>query len=168
MTEDGPAVSRLCIATAAPAVAPLSSIQESGPFYRLHVALDPADGAEFAVTVPGLDEVSLIADLIAAMRSWIAMTPGLGEPVLAGFHVGMIRLTGDGYCGQGVERTLALIRHPAVAAAASHAGAYLAVAITDGLFEDLRREGLADGEWQPVPTADAWLRTFNGVVTGAT
>jgi hypothetical protein len=167
MTEDEPAVSRLCVAAAALAVAPLSSIQESGRFYRLHVAMDPADGAEFAVATPGLDEVSLIADLIAAMRSWAALTPGLRKPVLAGFHVGLIRLTGNGFGGKGVERTLALIRDPAVASAAALAGARLAVAITVGLFEDLRMEGLADAEWQPVPTADAWLRVFDGTADDA-
>jgi len=169
VAEHGPAVSRLCIATAPGDCTPLSAIQESGGFYRLHLMTDPADGAEFAVAAPGLDEVSLITDLIAAMRRRVTIMPGPTRSVLAGFHVGIIRLTGDRFGGAGVERTLSLIRDPAVTAQASMqlaasvpepAGGYLAVVITAGFFDDLCTEGLTDSEWRPVPTADAWLRLF--------
>ena len=149
MNEHGPAVSRLCVATAGGAE-PLRSIQESSGFYRLYLTQDPVDGAEFAVATPGLDEVSLIADLIDAIHQ-VTTTLGRRQPVLAGFHVGIIKLTDTGFGGTGIERALALVRDPAIAAQVSlrAAAAYsargghcLAVAITAGLFEDLRAEGL--------------------------
>jgi hypothetical protein len=169
MTEQGPAVSRLCIATAPNASGPLSSIQESGGFYRLHLMTDPADGAEFAVAAPGLDEVSLISDLIAALHERVMVIPGLGQPVLVGFHVGITRLTDVGFSGKGVERALALVRDPAIAVRASARVALagsartdprLAAAITAGFFEDLCTEGLPGTGWQRVPPASAWLRLF--------
>ncbi len=169
MTEHGPAVSRLCVA-AAGGGEPLRSIQESSGFYRLYLATDPADGTEFAVAAPGLDEVSLISELIDAIREQVTITPGLRQPVLAGFHVGIIKLTGNGFGGTGVDRVLALVRDPAIAAHVSRrataadsarGGSRLAIAITAGLFEDLRAEGLPGEDWQLVPAADAWLRLFD-------
>jgi len=171
MTEHGPAVSRLCVA-ATGGGEPLRSIQESSQFYRLYLTTDPADGAEYAIAAPGLDEVALIADLIEAMRARVASTRGLRAPVLAGFHVGIIKLTDDGFGGAGVERVLALVRDPAIAAqvslrAASSSsglgGHQLAVAVTARFFEDLRAAGLPSGGWQPVPAADAWLRLFDRI-----
>jgi hypothetical protein len=172
MTEHGPAVSRLCVAAAGGAE-PLRSIQESLGFYRLYLTTDPADGAEFAVAAPGLDEVSLISDLIDAMREQVTITPGVRKPVLAGFHVGIIKLTSVGFGGTGVKRVLALVRDPAIAAHVSlrvtpvdSAGGRrhcLAVAITARFFEDLRAEGLPGEGWQQIPAADAWLRLFDVV-----
>lgn len=171
MTEQGPAVSRLCIATAPNASGPLSSIQESGEFGRLHLMTDPADGAEFAVAAPGLDEVSLVADLIAALHEHVMAIPGLRQPVLVGFHRGITRLSGVGFRGKGVEGALSLVRDPAVAVRASARFALagsartaprLAAAITAGFFEDLRAEGLPGADWQRVPPASAWLRLFDG------
>jgi hypothetical protein len=169
LTEHGPAVSRLCVA-AAGGTGPLRSIQESSGFYRLYLTTDPADGTEFAVAPPGLDEVSLVSDVIDAMRERVTITPGLRHPVLAGFHVGIIKLTGAGFGGTGVERVLALVRDPAIAAHVSLRAAAtdsargphcLAVAITARLFEDLRAEGLPSDGWNLVPAADAWLRLFD-------
>lgn len=45
---------------------PLTLIQRSGGFYRFYVKTGPL-GTELAVASPGVDEVSLIADLIAAI-----------------------------------------------------------------------------------------------------
>lgn len=168
MNEHGPAVSRLCVATAGGAE-PLRSIQEFSGFYRLYLTQDPVDGAEFAVATPGLDEVSLIADLIDAIHQQVTTTLGQCQPVLAAFHVGIIKLTDTGFGGTGIERALALIRDPVIAAQVSlraaaadsaRGGPCLAVAITARLFEDLRAEGMPGDNWQPVPAADAWLRLF--------
>jgi hypothetical protein len=177
MTEHGPAVSRLCVAAAGGA-APLSSIQETNGFYRLYLTTDPADGAEFAVAAPGMDEMALISDLIDAIRGRLTITSRSRQPILAGFHVGIIKLTGAGYGGTGIDRVLALIRDPAIAvhvarpvipADAAPGAPRLAVAITAGLFEDLRAEGLPGDEWQRVPAADAWLRFFDALTeTGET
>lgn len=169
MTELGPAASRLCVATAADRSEPLRSIQKSAGYYRLHLTTDPADGAEFAVAAPGMDEPSLISDLITALRSQVMRGLGSTRPVVAGFHVGIIKVSGSSFGGIGVERALALIRNPAITAQAAqwHPGhsdtgkVRLAVAITSNLFEDLRAEGLPGTEWQQVPAAGAWLRTFS-------
>jgi hypothetical protein len=142
-------------------------IQRSGGFYRLYLKTDPG-GTEFAVAAPGFDEVSLIADLIAAIRGQVVTIPGLRRPVIAGFHVGITRLIGDNFGGKGAERVLALIRHSAVLSASArtlaHTGASsaLAVAVTAGLFEELRAEGLPHHGWESVPSAGAWLRLFHG------
>jgi hypothetical protein len=171
MSEQGPAVSRLCIAAAPNASEPLSSIQESGDFRRLHLMTDPADGAELAIAAPGLDEVSLISDLIAALREHAVVASGPRRPVVVAFHLGITRLTSAGFGGQGVERALALVRDPAIAVRASAqvtlAGSTrtdprLAAAITAGFFADLCTEGLAGLGWQRVPPASAWLRLFDG------
>jgi hypothetical protein len=156
-------VSRLCVATAgASPPGPLTLIQRSGGFYRLYVKTDPS-GTELAVASPGIDEVSLIADLITAIRGQVTLVPGLQQPTIAGFHVGVTRLTGGSFAGKGTERVLALIRHPAVlvACARAKASCRLAVAVTAGLFEDLRAEGLPHLGWEPIPTADAWLSLFD-------
>jgi hypothetical protein len=169
MTEYGPAVSRLCVAATGGAE-PLRSIQESGDFYRLYLTTDPADGAELAVAAPGLDEVSLISDLIGALRERVADAAGTGQSVVAGFHVGIVKLTETGFSGTGVERALALIRDPVIttlitprAAADPRRGqSALAVAITAGFFEGLRAEGLPGDGWRLVSPVGAWLRLFDG------
>jgi hypothetical protein len=136
----------------------------------MHVTKDPADGTELAVAAPGIDEVSLIADLIAALRDRAAITTGPGPPVLASFHVGIVRLSRSAFTGNGVTRVCALLRHPAIVERVS-AGAgtgtpgqepSLAMMITSGLFEDLCAEGLPDDGWRHVAVADAWLRLFTG------
>jgi hypothetical protein len=168
MTEHEPAVSRLCVATAARGCWPLHTVVAAGQFYRMHVTKGPADGTELAVAAPGIDEVSLIADLIAALRDRAAITTGPGPPVLASFHVGIVRLSRSTFTGNGITRVCALLRHPAIVERVS-AGAgspsrepWLAMMITSGLFEDLRAEGLPDDCWQHVAVADAWLRLFTG------
>ncbi|HEX3714387.1 MAG TPA: hypothetical protein VHV09_16455 [Trebonia sp.] len=177
MTGDGPAVSRLCVATAAGARGPLSSIQEGRGFYRLHLMTDPADGAEFAVASPGLDEVSLIGDLITALHEAAALAGCAKtaawprQPVVVGFHLGITRVTDDGFRGRGVDRALALVRDPAIAVRASarvalagtaKAEPLLAAAITAAFFEDLCAAGMSAAGWQRVAPASAWLRLFDG------
>jgi hypothetical protein len=144
MDECGPAVSRLCVATRGGGE-PLRSIQESAGFYRLYLTNDPVGGAEFAVAAPGLDEVSLIADLIDAIHQQVMTTLGQGQPVLAGFHVGIIKLTDTGFGGIGVERALALIRDPDVTAQVT-----LRVAAADSA-----RGGLSS----PLPSRRGFSRT---------
>lgn len=161
--ESGPAVSRLCVATAGAGIpGPLTLIQRSGGLYRLYVKTDPS-GTELAVASPGIDEVSLIADLIAAIYGQVTHLSDLRQPTIAGFHVGITRLIGGSFGGKGAERVLALIRHPAVLAVSARAKAssLLAVAVTAGLFEELRAEGLPHCNWEAVTAADAWLSLFD-------
>jgi hypothetical protein len=163
LAEHEPAVRRLCIATAAGTPGVLAGIQQSGAFYRLYLMSDPAEGVELAFASPGLDEMSLVTDLIVAMHKKVMMATGLRQPVLAGFHVGITKVIGDGLGGVGADRTRALIQDPAIKKASERAGspALLAVAVTSGLFEDLRAEGLPDHGWQSIPSAAAWLKLFD-------
>jgi hypothetical protein len=163
LAEHEPAVRRLCIAAAAGTPGLLAGIQQSEGFYRLYLMSDPAEGVELAFASPGLDEMSLVTDLIAALRRKITMATGLPQPVVAGFHVGITKVIGDGLGGAGADRTRALIHHPAIKTASQRAGPppLLAVAVTSGLFEDLRAEGLPGLGWQLVPAAGAWLKLFD-------
>jgi hypothetical protein len=165
LAEHEPAVRRLCIATAAGAPGLLTQIQRSGGFYRLYLAADPVEGVELAFAAPGLDEMSLVTDLISAMHQKAVVTTDLKRPVLAGFHVGITKVVGEGLGGSGADRTLALIRDPAIVTAATCASTppLLAVAVTAGLFEDLHTEGLPSDGWLKIPAADAWLRLFESV-----
>jgi hypothetical protein len=162
LAEHEPAVRRLCIATAAGAQGLLTDIQRSEGFYRLYLDSDPAEEIELAFAPPGLDEMSLVTDLIAAIHRRAMMATGLRRPVLAGFHVGITRVIGDGLGGAGADRTRALIQDPAIETASERGTppALLAVAVTRGLFDDLRAEGLPDNGWQSVPAAGAWLKLF--------
>jgi hypothetical protein len=162
LAEHEPAVRRLCIATAAGPRGLLTEIQRSEAFYRLYLTSDPAQGVELAFASPGLDEMLLVTDLITVMHKKAAEMTGLPRPVLAGFHVGITKVVGDGLGGTGADRTLALIQDPAIKTASEHAysPALLAVAITSGLFEELRSEGLADHGWRSVTGAGAWLKLF--------
>jgi hypothetical protein len=163
LVEHEPAVRRLCIAMAAGTSSLLAGIQRSGGFYRLYLMSDPADGVELALASPGLDEMGLVTDLIVAIRGKVKLATGLRRPVLAGFHVGITKVIGDGLGGAGADRTRALVRDPAIITASERAGspAPLAVAVTSGLFEDLRTEGLPDHGWQSIPAAGAWLKLFD-------
>jgi hypothetical protein len=173
LADHEPAVRRLCVATAvlngpgASAAAgvpgPLSLIQRSSGFYRLYLMTVPAEGIELAFAAPGLDEVSLVTDLITAMREAVGADAQLRRPVLAGFHVGITKVVGEGFGGSGADRTLARVRDPAVLGAAGHGetGARLGVTITAALFEDLRAEGLSGTGWQRISSAGAWLKLFD-------
>lgn len=163
LAEHEPAVRRLCIATAAGAPGLLPGIQQSEGFYRLYLMSDLAEGVELAFASPGLDEMGLVTDLIVAIHRKVMVATGLRRPVLAGFHVGITKVLGDGLGGAGADRTRALIQDPAIRTASERAGspALLAVAVTSGLFEDLRAEGLPDHDWQSIPAAGAWLKLFD-------
>jgi hypothetical protein len=153
LADHEPAVRRLCVAT---------TVQRSSGFYRLYL-MTVAEGIELAFAAPGLDEVSLVTDLITAMREAVAGDAQPGRPVLAGFHVGITKVVGEGFGGTGADRTLALIRDPAVLGAAGHGetGARLGVTITAALFEDLRAEGLSGTGWQRISSAGAWFKLFD-------
>lgn len=163
MAEHEPAVRRLCIATAAGIPGLLADIQQSEGFYRLYLMPDQVEGVELAFAAPGLDEMGLVTDLIAAIHRTAKLATGLRRPVLAGFHVGITKVVGDGLGGAGADRARALMRDPAIKTASERAGkpALLAVVVTSGLFEDLRAEGLPDHGWQSVPDAGAWLKLFD-------
>lgn len=162
MAEHEPSVRRLCVAVAPGVPGLLTWIQRAEGLYRVYLMPDPAEGVEFACAAPGLDEMFLVTDLIAAMCRQVLTVTGLRRPIFAGFHVGITKVVGDGLGGAGVDRTLALIRDPAIKAASERDGppALLAVAITAALFDELRGEGLDGDGWQSVSGANAWLRVF--------
>jgi hypothetical protein len=162
LTWQEPAIRRLCIAAEAGPPGLLTCVQRTEGFYRLYLMSDPASGVEVAFAAPGLDETSLVTDLIAAMRREIAKTKELRLPVLAGFHVGITKVVDDAFVGAGADRVRALIVDPAIRTALAHASppAMLAVAITVGLFEELCAEGQSDHGWRRIPAAEAWLKLF--------
>jgi hypothetical protein len=163
LAEHEPAIRRLCIAaTATGTPGLLADIKQSEGFYRLYLMSDSED-VELAFASPGLDEMGLVTDLIAALHRKAMVATGRSCPVLAGFHVGITKIIGDGLGGAGADRTRALIQDPAIKTASERAGspASLAVAVTSGLFEDLRAEGLPDHGWQSIPAAGAWLKLFD-------
>jgi hypothetical protein len=167
LAEHEPAVRRLCIATAAGPPGLLAGIQQSEGLYRLYLMSDPDEGVELAFAAPGLDEMGLITDLIAAIYRTVTMVGG-HRPVLAGFHVGITKVVGDGLGGAGADRARALIQDPAIKTASERTAvpAPLAVVVTSGLFEDLCAEGLPDHGWQSVPDAGAWLKLFDSAPEG--
>lgn len=160
MAEHEPAVRRLCLATAAGAPGLLTRMQRSAGFYRLYLRIDDEAGTELAFAAPGLDGIPLVTDLIAVLRREATLAPGHGCPHVVSFHAGPIKVVGDGLGGAGADQALALVRHPAVraAAGAAVAPARLAVAVTARLFARLRTEGLDGTDWRPVPPAGAWLQ----------
>jgi hypothetical protein len=168
LAEHEPAVRRLCIATAAGNAGFLADIQQSEGFYRLYLNSDPAEDVELAFAAPGLDEIGLVTDLIAAIHRTVMVATGLRRPVLAGFHVGITKVIGDDLGGAGADRIRALMQDPAIKTASERTGApaMLAVVVTSALFEDLRAEGLPDIGWESVPTAGAWLRLFDSALEG--
>jgi hypothetical protein len=163
LAEREPAVRRLCVAANVGTSGLLTGIQRSNGLYRLYLMSDPAEGIELAFASPGLDETVLVSELIVAMQREAEITTGLTRPVLAGFHVGITKVIGHGIGGAGAERTRALVRDPAIRMASERTGppAVLAVAVTSGLFEELRAEGLPDPGWQSIPAAGAWLKLFD-------
>lgn len=165
MAEHEPAVRRLCIATASGSPGLLTLVQQSEAFYRICLTAGPTEGVELAFASPGLDEMSLVPDLIAAMHKHAMAADCPQRPALAGFHVGITRIVDEGFGGSGADRTLALIHDPAILAAIARAGnsPLFAVAVTTGLFADLHAEGLSDSGWQSIPAADAWLKLFSPV-----
>jgi hypothetical protein len=84
LAEHEPAVRRLCIATAAGTPGILAGIQRSEGFYRLYQRSDPSEDVELAFASPGLDEIGLVKDLIAAIHRKVVMATDLHRPVLAG------------------------------------------------------------------------------------
>jgi hypothetical protein len=125
---------------------------------RLWVTVDQNDGTETAFAPPGIDEVAVVTRLIAVLHRLAVGKPGVPRPALMAFHVGITRIEGEGFGGEAPLRTQALLRDPAIRAAAVDSGRALAVIMSDGLYADLRAEGLPGEDWQRMPAARAWLR----------
>jgi hypothetical protein len=182
VTGSEPGVRRLCAAVAGCRPDLLAAACRSGGLGRMYVLSDPLLGLEVAVAPPGVDEVWLVRDLVRALRRALATEPWDPVPALLALHVGIVRVIGDGFGGAGLARIHALAGDRALRAAAARSGdggkdgdgggprgcgasgrrvgAPLAVAISDGLFADLRAEGLPGRAWRRVPAATAWIRPF--------
>jgi hypothetical protein len=171
MAEIEPGIRRLCIVVAAPKPGLLTSACRTGEWDRLYVLADPRNGIETAVAPPGVDEVGLVRDLVRALRREVWVDPESPGQTFLVVHVGIVRIVGDGFGGAGVSRTRALARNAAVRAAADRGAreqgkaTRFAVVISDGLFSDLRTEGVSGEGWQLVPPAAAWVRAFDSAAS---
>ena len=157
MSEPHPGVRRLCVAAAGPTCL-LTSACESARLGRLCVTLAQRDGMEMAFAPPGIDEVALVTRLITALRHLAARGPDVGRPALTAFHVGITRVEGEGFGGEAALRTRALVLNSAIRATAIDSGRRLALIISDGLYADLRAEGMPGQDWRHIPAAGAWMR----------
>jgi len=151
-------VRRLCVAAATGSVRLLSSACQSGAAGRLYVPAEQGGAAEMAFAPPGVDEAELVTRLIAAVRRLAATMPGVPRPVLMAYHVGITRIENDRFSGPAVLKALALLSDPAIQAAAAGNGDALVVVIPDGLYAELRGEGLPGRGWFPVPAAGVWMQ----------
>jgi hypothetical protein len=118
------------------------------------------EGVDLGFASPGADEVELVCDLIAALRTG-AVQAAPSAPTLAAFHVGITRVEGDDIRGTAVTRIRQLLSDlaPALAAGAVPIGV-LVVGITAGLFEDIDAErGFGPG-WVRLTAARAWCRAY--------
>lgn len=159
VSEDESGVRRLCIAVAAGRPGLFASACRSRRFDRLYVWADPRDALEVGVAPPGVGEVDLVNDLIELLYTAVSTDRELAGPVLLALHVGITRVVDEGFEGAGMIRAKALLEHRAVRDMAG-ADAGLAVVVSDGLYTDLRAEGLAEHGWCSVASAAAWLRSF--------
>jgi hypothetical protein len=155
--EPLPGVRRLCAATATEHMGLLASACQSGETGRLFITTDLDGRTGIAFAPPGVDEVAVMTQLITALHRLAADEPGASRPVLLAFHVGITRIGSEGPGGPAVMRARSLLANPAVCAAAAVSGGPLTVIISDGLYADLRPEGLPGQDWTHIPAAHAWI-----------
>jgi hypothetical protein len=164
--DNSSAVRRLCVCVGAPFPGLLDRACRAGGFGRLYTERFgeavhlPVRDVELGFASPGVDEASLICDLIAALRAESAKAAehvALTAPVLAAFHVGITRVEGDGLRGSAVTRIVGLLRDLAPAAGSS---ATLIVGISASLFGDLSPDADLGGGWLPLRGAEAVFCAF--------
>jgi hypothetical protein len=152
-----PSVRRLCGAVAGDGPGLLAAVCRTR-FPDLLCLTAAPDGVELAVASPGVDEPGLVRDLVATLRERAAGL-GPGRTVLLALHVGIVRVVADRFAGAGTAAALDMATRPEVRAAvaarprdaAQDAGPRLAVVLAEGLYQDLRGEGLVYEDWQRVP-----------------
>jgi hypothetical protein len=150
-----PGVRRLCAAMAGAEPGLLAAVCRTGFPDRLLVAA-ARSGAQLAVAPPGVDEPGLVRDLVATLRERAAEL-GPGRTLLLGLHVGIVRVVADRFDGAGIDTVLELAADAVRAAAAdrpgdgAEPGPGLVVVLADGLYTELRAEGLVRERWRRVP-----------------
>jgi hypothetical protein len=160
--EPQPGVRRLCVAAATVPAGLLASACRSADVGRLCVTVNSRDGTEMAFAPPGVHEVAVVTRLIAALLRLVTRKPAAPRPTLLAFHVGITKIEGEGFGGEAALRTRALLLNPAIRAAAAVGRRQLAVIMSDGLYADLRAEGLPSQDWLHIPAASAWMRWCEG------
>jgi hypothetical protein len=161
MLEPESGVRRLCMAVADAPAGLLPAACRADEFASLSIVEPALGGPALAVARPGANEAELLRLLVGTLLRELAEAATAKSAVLAALHVGIVRLSRTGFGGPAVARVLALACDPAMQVAADASGAPLAVALTDGLYSDLRMEGLPRQGWRPTVSAGAWLRPFN-------
>jgi hypothetical protein len=148
----------LCVCASAPNRRFLVNAYRFVGFGRLYTEYIEEEEVEVGFASPGVDEVSLVTDLTAAMCT--EHEAGVNGPALAVFHVGITRVVGDELRGPAVIQSCELLKELARAVAPNprHRG-LLVIGISLGLFDDIGIQcGFTDG-WIPLATK-AWFRVF--------
>ena len=161
MIKHSPGVRRLCICVAAQHARLLSQVCHTWGSGTLYTEYSDPDGVELGFASPGVDEASLVTDLISALQAASAEvaggTAGPSLPALVVFHVGITRVEGDQLGGSAVVRVRELLGE---LTSVSTAGAMLIVGMSAGLFEDIGLECGFGADWLPLASAKAWYRPF--------
>jgi hypothetical protein len=166
VTSVSPGVRRLCVGVGQSPL--LDTACRIAGFGRLYTEHARADAIDLGFASPGVDEAELVADLISALHAAFTRRGGPPDarrgPVLVAFHVGITRVEGDDLRGAAVTRIREILLHLACSSTeegwAEPAAQSLVVAISAGLFEDIRADcGFGEG-WRPLPAADAWFRGY--------
>jgi len=116
-----------------------------------------------AFASPGVDEVAVVTRLIADLHQ----SSGVARPIRLAFHVGITRIEGEEFGGEAALRTRALLLDPAILAAVPGNGQELTVIMSEGLYSDLRAEGMPGHGWRRIPAASAWMRSCEASRPGA-
>jgi hypothetical protein len=165
MIRLSPGVRRLCVCVAAPHPGLLDRACQVEGYGRLYTERIEAEGIDLGFASPGVDEVVLVTDVIAALRIAAAEAKVASDlpdyRAIAAFHVGITRVEGDDLRGSAVNRVSELVRDlTPTAAPPDQSGTLLVVGISADLFDDISNESGFFGDWVQVAAARAWCRSY--------
>jgi hypothetical protein len=158
-----PGVRRLCAAVVGGGADLLARSCQTAAMGRVYVSDE--HGPAIAVAPPGIDEAAMVDGLLAALHQSACTDPAaLEHTVVAAFHVGIVRVDGNGFGGAGVHRVLHLAQRGALNAVGSAdeaaPGPWMLTLVSEYLFTDLLAEGWPAEGWHPVPAAGAWYKRY--------
>jgi hypothetical protein len=166
MNDPQPGIRRLCVAVTSGPPHLLRRTIRALALDRLYLNDDSDRRAEFALAPPGVDEPTLVADLISTLHETNAHetnaheTSTMGTAALAAFHVGITRIRCDRFDGAAVLRTSSLLRELAAHTTPHTAAGSLSVIMSSSLFTELQYERQLGEGWRPIPETSAWIRLY--------
>jgi hypothetical protein len=156
MNDPQPGIRRLCVAVTSGPPHLLRRTIRALALDRLYLNDDSDRCAELALAPPGVDEPTLVADLISTLHE----TNAVGTAALAAFHVGITRILCDRFDGAAVLRTSSLLRELAAHTTPHTAAGSLSVIMSSSLFTELQYERQLGEGWRPIPETSAWIRLY--------